>query len=528
MKQLKVILAILAILILLLLPMAALADNAAESELAFNLEWGEGINANFSHSTWYANDRHWVALVYEGDVWVTSTADYGASWDSSKLVDEGNTTFNGLATWYDEPNDIVHMARVAAGNTAGNVTDVVYHSSYVPAASGLMATVEGEVAVEDGTFVDGDVISVTIACDEQGYPWIAWVEEEFPFAGNMTGRYWVETSDSDTNDGTWVELNAYGFYEFDSSGAAVLGHDYDALYGAGNWTAIAVSLCPVSATGNLMQLAWSIEDKGADADGDAGIDATIYNESTDWGNLTWVVPMHDTQGLYPYTIGEIAFSFYDSGSTIYAVYCDWIGHIMYNFKESGDSWNDVSGYGNWTMIAVTSGNIFPAIAGYEVDGPGEDLIVVYHNQDSLYYDIRPFGGSFTGTWTEIWDVSDHTVNPAHGIFLHSLQYKYGAGSPVGFAWDWGTLAWGNSSQTGTLDYWWIDQDGTDGGENPLGWYSSGVITSTWLTVLFKTLLSIAIACGIVIGTLKFEMAWQPKLVMIAMGLMLIAIVNSLL
>jgi len=528
MIKLRILLAVVVSLVLLLIPLAVLADNAAESELAFNLEWGEGINANTVHNTWYANGRHWVSLVYEGDVWVTSTADYGASWDSSKLVDTGNTSFYGLATWYDEPNDIVHMARVAEGNTTGNVTDIVYHSSYTPAASGLMATIEGEIAVEDGTYVDGDVISLAIACDEKGYPWIAWAEEEFPFIGNMTGNYWIETSNSDTNDGTWVETSAYGWYEFDSSGAAPLGHDYDTLYGAGNWTAIAVSLCPVSATGDLMQLAWSIENTAIDGDGDAGIDATIWNEDDggNWGNLTWVVPMHDTQGLYPYTIGEIAFSFYDSGSTIYAVYCDWIGHIMYNFKEALDSWDDVSGYGNWTMIAATSGNIFPAIAGYNDPGVGEDLIVVYHDQDSLYYDTRPYGGSFTGTWTEIWDIDDHGVDPSALIFLHSLQYKYGADSPVGFAWDYGTLEWEpDLGLVGTIGYWWIDEDG---GANPLGWYQSGVVPSTWLTVLFKTLLDLAIACGIVIGTLKFEMGWQPKLVMIAMGLMLIAVVNSLL
>jgi hypothetical protein len=526
MKQLKVILAILATLILLLLPMAVLADTAPESVVDAGLVWGEGININATHNTWYSADRHWVSYVYGGNVWVSSTADYGSTWDAAQVSTEGNTTFRGLAIWYDEPSDIVHFARVADGDIAGNVSDVVYHSAYIPLSSGSLMPVQTEVAVEDGTYVDGDVGTITIACDELGYPWIAWTESEYTSQPTLDDHYWVEISDSDTNDGTWVEGDADGWYEFDGSGAAALGHDYDALYGEGNWTAVAVNLCPIDASGDLMQVAWSIDE---DLNGTVGIDSAIWNGTdVSWGNLSWVVPPDGITGLFPTVMGEIEFDFYDIGSAIHVVYADWVGDLNYNVKAQGVDWDDINGAGNWTEILDYSGFPFPSLSGYDAPGIGEDIICIYHDMDSLYYKTKSYAQAWDAAWTLIWDVDDHTANPAHGIFMQNTQYKYGTGSPVGFAWNWGTLEWGNGTQTGELDYWWIDQDGVAAGENVLGWYSSGVIASTWVSVLLKMLLDISIACGLIIGVFKFDMGWQAKLGMIVLGLVLIAIVNSLL
>ena len=520
MKQLKVILAILAILILLLLPMAALADNATESTVADGLAWGEGINGNFAHNSWYSAGRHWVMYVYGDDVICGSSADYGATWDYIAVTSGAQTIFRGLAVWYDEGTNLVHYARIQ--QQPGNITDgdIVYHRAGTPNAVGTITWAEAEVATEYGSS-DALIGTVAITCDRDGYPYIAWTEDEYD-GGNLTGHYWVEVNDSTENDGTWIDNDAW--QEFDGTAMSGYGHDYDTLYGDGNWTAIVVSLVPIEGAGSArIHLAWSLlETNGTDT---VGIDSTIYDQIAGWGNCSWVVPPDPTNGLFTDVMGEIAFSFYNLNTTVYCVYGDWIGDLLYNAKSGATDWEDINGIGNWTRILDSPGYNMPAIAGYS---DSDDLIVVYHDRDSLYYDTKPSGGAFTGTWTLIWDIDDHTVSPAHDIFLHNMQYRYGAGSPVGFAWDWGTLEWGNTSQSGTLSYWFIDKDGVAGGENPLGWYSSGVITSTWLTVLFKTLLSIAIACGIVIGTLKFEMAWQPKLAMIAMGLMLIAIVNSLL
>lgn len=518
------VLAMLAVAITLLLPMAALADTAPESTVEADLVWGDGINGNFAHNTWYSADRHWVMYTEDDDVICSSTTDYGATWYSFNVTSGTQSIFRNLAVWYDEGTNLVHYARVE--QRPGNTTDgdIIYHRAGTPLTAGTINWIEAEVGIEEGAS-NALIGTITIACDRSGFPYIAWTEDEYDM-GNSTGHYWVEVSDSDTNDGTWVEDNAYAWEEFEAAEVPYYGHDYDALYGDGNWTAVAVNLVPIEGAGsNKMHLSWSMEEMNGTHT--AGIDATIYDSIAGWGNLTWVVPPDITNGLYPDVRGEIAFSAYNSDTSIYFVYADWIGALLYQEKSGAESWDEINGIGNWTTIMPTGGYNYPAIAGYAADGAGDSLIVVYHDGGSLYYDTKPYGpGGFTGTWTEIWGIPGGPDGDF--MFLHSLQYKYGADSPVGFAWDWGTLEWGNGTYTGTLDYWWIDQDGVTAGENVLGYYSGGVIASTWVSVLLKVLLDIAIACGLILGVFKFEMGWQAKLSMIVLGLVLIAIVNSLL
>ena len=474
MKQLKVILAILAILILLLLPMAALADTAPESTVSDGLAWGEGINGNFAHNSWYSAGRHWVMYVYGDDVICGSSADYGATWDYIAVTSGAQTIFRGLAVWYDEGTNLVHYARIQ--QQPGNITDgdIVYHRAGTPNAVGTITWAEAEVATEYGSS-DALIGTVAITCDRDGYPYIAWTEDEYD-GGNLTGHYWVEVNDSTENDGTWIDNDAW--QEFGGSDMASYGHDYDTLYGDGNWTAIAVNLVPIEGAGSsMMHLSWSIEEMNGTHT--AGIDATIYDSLAGWGNLTWVVPPDIDNGLYPDVRGEIAFSAYNSDTSIHFVYCNWIGAILYQEKLGAESWDEISGIGNWTTIMPTGGYNYPAIAGYAPDGAGESLIVVYHDGGSLYYDTKPYGpGGFTGTWTEIWGIPGGPDGDF--MFLHSLQYRYGAGSPVGFAWDWGTLQWGpDGAMTGEIDYWFIDQDGVSEGENPLGWYDGGGAPADW-------------------------------------------------
>jgi hypothetical protein len=112
MKQLRLALAVLIALVFLLIPMsAALADNAPRSTVESGLVWGDGINASFSHSTWYAAGRHWVMYTEEDDVICSSSADYGDTWYSFNVTSGTQTIFRGLSVWYDEPANRVHYAR---------------------------------------------------------------------------------------------------------------------------------------------------------------------------------------------------------------------------------------------------------------------------------------------------------------------------------------------------------------------------------------------------------------------------------
>jgi hypothetical protein len=471
-KALKFVFTIVAaVMLLLFVSPVVMADTAPETTIDTGLVWGDGINGNFAHSTWYANDRHWVMYVEDvpdiaRNIVVSSTDDYGATWDSFTAVSDITTLFRGVAIWYCESTDILHYAYA----DMGNATDVVvWYRAATPNSNGTFTYLD-EAAMPEGVSIDGALGTITIACDKNDLPFVAWTEDE-----GETGYYWAEVDASTTGNGTWTEDDD-AWEEFDGFGAAVYGHDYDALYGVGNWTAVAVNLVPIEGAGSsMMHLSWSIEEMNGTHT--AGIDATIYDNLAGWGNLTWVVPPDIDNGLYPDVRGEIAFSAYNSDTSIHFVYCNWIGAILYQEKLGAESWDEINGIGNWTTIMPFGGYNYPAIAGYAPDGAGESLIVVYHDGGSLYYDTKPYGpGGFTGTWTEIWGIPGGPDGDF--MFLHSLQYKYGAGSPVGFAWDWGDIDW-DSGTTGTLQYWFIDQDGVSEGENPLGWYDGGGAPADW-------------------------------------------------
>jgi len=483
----KRILTILAILVLVGIPLLAfslpaLADTEPASMVNDDVIGSEGINANTAHNTFYAAGRHWVMYTWYDDVFCDSSADYGATWNQVQVTDGAQTVFRGFACWYDEPTNIVHWARVEQGNVTTG--DIIYHWAATPLADGTLSYIGNETPVEEST--DAVVFAVTIACDELSRPYIAWTENEYTDElGNLTGYYWPEVDASTENDGTWNSVEA--FEEFDNTTIIDYGHDYDTLFD-GNWSCAAVNLVPVGSGNATMQLSWSVADVGNST---AGIDSTVFYSLSGgypyWGNCSWIVPVDDTYGLTASIAGMIAFSAYDMDEDIHFVYTNDQGHVMYNFKDSTESWDDINGAGNWTLIKDVDDLAFPAIAGYATNGAGEDLIVVVNIPvlGSLWYDINPYGPApFTGTWTEIWEVPTPSVD---FTFLHSLQYKYGAGSPVGFAWEWGDFVWDDDGTSGNLDYWWIDKDGTIVGENPLGYHyvasSTSVLPSSTKSLL---------------------------------------------
>lgn len=491
MHKLIRVLGALLILGLLLIPTVVLADTAPESNVATGLTWGDGINGNFAHNTWYSADRHWVMWVYqvhEGswDVMVSSTADYGATWDSFVAVEDVDTLFRGVASWYCEDSNIVHYAYTDMGNATDNA---VWYRAATPNANGTFTYLDTP-AEPEGISIEGALGTITIACDKNNLPFVAWTEDE-----EDDGEFCVEVDASLTGNGTWTE-DIDAWEEFEGATLPSYGHDYDTLYGAGNWTAVAVNLVPIEGAGSsMMHLSWSMEEMNGTHT--AGIDATIYDSIADgWGNLTWVVPPDETNGPYPDVRGEIAFSAYNYGTSVHFVYCNWIGAILYQEKTGAESWDDINGIGNWTTIMPTGGYNYPAIAGYAANGAGEDLIVVYHDGGELYYDIDPYGpAGFSGTWTMIWEIPGGP--DGEFIFLHSLQYRYGAGSPVGLAWAWGDIDW-DSGSTGYVDYWWIDKDGVAAGEDPLGYYEGVADPDAGARSLAGALIPIAVIAMIVL------------------------------
>lgn len=522
MRKLTKIFAVLAIVVMLLLSVApiALADTAEWSVVDDNLVWGDGINGSFTHNTWYSADRHWI-MYYEFDlatpgIKYTSTANYGASWQTHVIADTQDTGYlRGIAIWYHENTELIHYARLDIGNATNH--EIRYRAG-TPNADGTITWIAAEAIVEEGIGVGGVALALTIACDENGLPYIAWTEDE-----DDSGYYWTEVASSNVGNGTWTESEDT-WEEFDSTGSAIYGHDYDVLF-SGNWTAIAPNLVPISSEGDLMQLSWSIIDQG---NLEAGIDSTIYNESTGWGNLTWAVPVDATHGLYPSVYACTAFSMYDMGAAVHMVYADVNGDIYYNARSQIQIWEDVNGWGNYTLLSdeiVLFG--FPAIAGYDNAEAGEDLIVVYHDYTDIYYTIKPYSGSWT-TPVSAWNLYDYYSPNGDAIFLHSLQYKYAGGSPVGFAWTAGGIEWEEELEvTGELFYWWVDADGAaEDEEGILGWYDGGGASPNTTMSMLIGIIALAILAMVVISVLKSENIGDTLKIVI-IGLIAVAIVFAI-
>ncbi len=170
MKKLSVALAVVISLVLLLIPISALADTAPVSEVQDGLVWGDGINANTVHNTWYSAGRHWVVFVQdvpeiERNIVCSSTDDYGATWDSLTVVGNITTLFRGVAVWYQEATNILHIAYTDMGNSTDNV---VWYLAATPNSNGTLTYLDSP-AMPEGISIEGALGSIAIACYNLDY-----------------------------------------------------------------------------------------------------------------------------------------------------------------------------------------------------------------------------------------------------------------------------------------------------------------------------------------------------------------------
>ncbi len=260
---------------------------------------------------------------------------------------------------------------------------------------------------------------------------------------------------------------------------------------------------PISTVGSgdkIMEIEWSSENV---TNNTTGLYAISYN-GTGWDNLQTVA----IEGGMNHSRPD-AFSFYDLGSAIHVTYTNDGGEIMYRGRSQIQTWNGTAAA---TLIKPDGTTLrIPTLSGYENIGAGEDLICIVADNNTLWYDIKPYGGAFPGVWTEIWS------NPYIDITRHVAQYKYS--SPLGFAWQ-------QIETTGDdIEYWWIDNT-----NDTVGYYPSNTVADLPATSVFQGLVIVALIVGAVfllITALTGQLTYQA-LAYIGVGVILVYVVVTLL
>jgi hypothetical protein len=464
----------------------------------------EGINTFGSKNTFYAAGRHWIFYVNDDTDVTYKSSTYGYTWANTDAV--ATTLLYGfeVACWYDAASNTIHYARHDLNN------DDVRYRMGTPGTDGTItwAAVEQVVSATPSDLI---TFRTTIAVDEEGYPWVAWIDTD---GVNAFAQVYVESSS--TKNGTWTEavtgkfgsggtvangtgtmtgapvtldigLNqptvtvagtftvtlpeggtgtatSDGWTITNSPVALVGGANVITVEVGGNGTididldidvwAWFVSLTPVDSDKQI-QVAYSWEDtSGGGNDGEMGLVACLYDDDTGWDAPQEVVVVGGLNLLRP-----DAFSFYDHGSAMWVVYTDDDGAVVAGVRSQIESWVE----GDWGIIKAIPGTpYYPTISGYRMNPSlmGEDLICIVNSDVEVDYSIHTFGYDVDewGAWNLAWVVPDLGGDI---ISRHVATYKYN--SPLGFAWQYNDDSGGDD----VLLYWWIDNT-----NDTLGWYSS--------------------------------------------------------
>lgn len=531
-----------------------------------------GIGTMPVRQTFYAAGRNWIFyLDYDGassDLVYTSAVP-GTAWAANTMVANDCGLYGvEYAIFYDAENDTIHYAR----HDMTPDPDEVKYRMGTPGTNGTItwAAAEQTVSTTPAALLTW---RTTIAVDEEGYPWVAWIDTD---GTNLVGIVYVESSS--TKNGTWTEaeritcgtggtatdgtgtmtgspvtlsdglnqptvtvegtfiinLPIGGSGTATSGGWAITGSPVALAEGDNTITVEAagagtididldlddhawfVALTPVSTYDtNVMEVQWSAENRtGGAADGDNGLYATMYNGDTDtWSTRDTVVAEGSLNATRP-----DAFSFYDIGSSMWVVYTDSLGSLMCRARSSIQTWAVCAAA---EVIKEDPGNILlPTLSGYSQSGAGDNLICIANNDSTLWYAFHDYGDDIDewGTWNTAWQASD----PSDVITRHVASYNfnpitgdaYGV-DVLGFAWQVTDAS--DAPDTDNLYFWWIDND-----NDQLGWYGNATNSGQPLNEIIPILL-VAFLLILMLGVMaKGELDVYTIIIVAVMIMILIA------
>lgn len=364
------------------------------------------------------------------------------------------------------------------GDGPGYADRVMYRMG-TPESNGTItwAAVEQSVAILTNELYITPTM-VNICCDEDGYPWIIFIDDN----GGDPNKYPVVISSS-TKNGTWTQdVYKDNFLQWDD--------DQYASY---------VSIMPLAASGDIIHAAWSEEDiSGGLHDGEVTLEADVYNDGTGWDDNETVVAQGSMHAAYQY-----AFSFYDMGANMWVAYTDDGGDVLVRQRTSAQTWGTAG-----AATAIKEEGLFhiPTLSGYQANGAGEDIICIINDTEGLLYATRDYDTSTWSSWTVDWS----TALGADDIRRHVASYKYA--SPMDYAWQ----VYIDASGDDELYHDWISPPAAPTGGDPG-------------QQILEIMLPLVIAVGIVLAGIGL---WKGNMVVaitgIAIGLVGFVMVQAML
>lgn len=511
-----------------------------------------GMTFQPDRQTFYAAGRHWIFYINNDSDFVYKTAlPSGVFGAETELVATTGIYGMEMAVFYDAASNTVHYAR----HDMTPAPDEVKYRMGTPNANGTItwAAVEQTVAQVPAALLTW---RTTIAVDEAGYPWVAWIDTD---GTNTFGLLTVESSS--TKNGTWTEDEHQTF----GSGGTVtngtgtmIGSPVTLDIGAntptitvegtftieipiggsgtattGGWTVqgspVALTegtntitvdaggagtitidmtldehvwfaaLTPLASATKMIEVEWSAENNSTH---DVGLYASVFDTDTNtWTTRDTVVAegsMHATR--------TDAFSFYDLGSAVYTTYTDDSANVMFRVRSSIQTWVACAAAVN---IKAAGADIYiPTLSGYALSPSGEDMLCIVHDVNDVWYSIRDFETVTFGAWNLAWT----TPLPTDSISRHIATYKYDDSNTVGFAWQWTD----DSESTDTIQYWWLDNT-----NDQLGYYVSGLPSTVTPTANLVPLIFLAMGLLLIVSLALADNVNLKMLIYIAIAIMLI-------
>ncbi len=425
-----------------------------------------GIGSSPYRDTFCAEGRHWIVYIngHTDLVYKSALETDPDNWSNeTDIVTVAVNAADEYGVWYDESTNTVHYARY----DRFTIPMSIVYGMGIPSSAGVITWATTEQFTEN---CSGAILTprVNISVDENDYPWVMWTDTDNVTPGVVPV---VHVRSSSTKNGTWTENAA---------------RNADNISVPDGW-AWFLQGSPIGATGDVMEIEWSSENLTNHV---TGLYAITYN-GTGYEQIESIVELGNMNHERP-----DAFSCYDIGSAIHSVYTDVAGLVKYRARSQIQTWNATAAA---VMIKEDGVTLrIPTLSGYKQATLGEDLICIVADNNTLWYDIKPYGVAFPGVWTEIW------TNPYIDITRHVASYKYS--SPLGFAWQ-------QIETTGDdVEYWWIDNT-----NDILGYYTNAV-SSLPGTGLFIALAIVALLAGSVIILMATLMGQLTVKVLIYTGI----------
>ena len=415
-------------------------------------------------NTFYAEGKHWIFYLDSVSSFRYASLEPGETWEHH-TIEFGTGLYSvEFSVWYDKSTNTIHYCR-------HDIDEPTHHVVYrmgTPNADGTITWAAAEQLVSD-TPADLVTWRTTIAVDEDGNPWVAWIDTN---GVDAYGIVYIEASS--THDGTWTQVVAVSD-EIDTA-------DYHAWF---------LQLCPVGATpGNLMELIWSMEcQDGGAHDGEVALEARRYSTETGWTGTEEIADY----GVMAAVLPEL-FDSYDIGLDVWVVYTQAAtGDLYCRVRTAAQTW--VTANAADMILDEALVGYSPVLSGYQANGVGEDLICIYvQDTSAIGYMMHTYGDD-----VDEWSATDHIwtvpVPVEYYITRHTASYTYG--SPVTFAWQVTHLDDVPEPEYDTIYYWWLDN--STGG---LGYYPTPPIPASAMGSHFlQIIMPIVLAVGIVISVL---------------------------